>query len=116
RRVRHRDDQRRAVAADRNDLMLLADLARDQLQHRGVDLDLREVDRRQAVLLGDELGQSLVVNHAKARERRAQPLAGTLGLLLRLLKLLEREHSLANQQLSNTAHTSVSPKKDSGFR
>ena len=104
RRIGHRDDQRRAVAADRDDLMLLADLARHELEHARVDLDLRQVDRRQAVLLRDELSQRLVVDVTETRQRRAQAFARALGFVLRLLKLLEREHLLANQQLSNTAH------------
>src|SRR5689334_13869360 len=91
--------------------MLLADLARHELEHAGVDLDLAEVDRRQAVLLGDELGQLLVLDVTEPRQRRAQPLAGALGFFLRLLKLLKREHPLADQQLSDTAHSAVSPKR-----
>ena len=42
--------------------------------------------------------------------------AGALGFFLRLLKLLKREHLLANQQLSNPAHSGVSPKKTTGFQ
>src|SRR6185436_9682512 len=93
----------------------LADLAGDELEDRSVDLELAQVDRRQAVLLRDELGQPLVIDITKTRERRDEPLAGALGFVLRLLKLLKREHLLANQQLSNTAHASV-PQKDMGFR
>ena len=47
-------------AVDRDDLVLLADLARDELEDLGVDLVLVEVDRRDAVLLGEEVGELLV--------------------------------------------------------
>ena len=45
-----------------------------------------------------------------------QPLAGALGFFLCLLKLLKREHLLADQQLSNPAHSAVSPKKTMSFK
>jgi len=96
--------------------MLLADLAWHQLQDGRFDLDLRQVDRWQAVLLGDELGELLILDVAHARERRAEPLARPLGLVLRLLKLLQREHLLADEQLTNTAHSPVSPEENTtGF-
>jgi hypothetical protein len=104
RRVGHRDDQRRARPPHRDHLVLLAGLARHQLEHRLLDLDLAEVDRRQAVLPGDELRQILVLDVAEPRQRRAEPLARPLGFFLRLLQLLEREHLLAHQQLSDPAH------------
>ncbi len=91
--------------------MLLADLARDELEHRRLDLDLGQVDRRQAVLLGHEGGQLRVVDIAHAGERGAEALTRSLGFVLCLLKLLERDDLLAEQQLSNTAHAPVSPEK-----
>ena len=45
-RVGHRDRQRRAGAAERDDLVLLRGLRRDQLDDRRIDLELRQVDRR----------------------------------------------------------------------
>src|SRR5262249_2387801 len=83
---------------------------------RCFDLDLAEVDRRQAVLPRDELRELLVLDVPESRQRRAQPLAGALGLFLRLLKLLEREHLLANQQLSDPAHSAVSSEKPEVFK
>ncbi len=95
--------------------MLLADLARYELQYRCIRISISgQVDRGQAVLLGNKLRESRVII-AKTRESRAQSLAGALASVLRLLKLLEREHLLPDQQLSNTAHTDVSPKKTLDF-
>jgi hypothetical protein len=56
RRVRHADGQRGAGAVDRQDEVLLRHLGGNEVDHRLVDLEVPQVDRRHAVLLGQELG------------------------------------------------------------
>ena len=63
-RIRHRDRERRAGAAQRHDLILLGGLGRNQLDDREVNLELREVDRRDAVLLAEKGGDFLVLHEA----------------------------------------------------
>ncbi len=53
----------------------------------GVDLVLLEVDRRDAVLLGEEAGDLVVADVPELGERVAQVLARLLLLLLRLPQL-----------------------------
>ena len=63
-RIGHRNRQRRAGAAERDDLVLLRGLGRNELDDREVDLELREVDRRDAVLLAEKGGDFLVLHEA----------------------------------------------------
>ena len=49
-RIGHGDDQRRACPVDRNQLILLHDFGRNQLDDAFIDFKFTEVDRRDAVL------------------------------------------------------------------
>ncbi len=80
--------------------MLLARLLGDELQDLGVDLVLVEVDRRDAVLLTEEVGDLVVADVAELRERVAEVLARLLLLVLRLTKLRERDELLADEELA----------------
>ena len=62
---------------ERDDLVLLRGLGGDQLDDRRVDFELREVDRRDAVLLAEEGGDLLVLDEAHLDEVVAElsPLA-----------------------------------------
>jgi hypothetical protein len=66
RRVCHGDDERVARARDRNDLVALARLLRDELQDVDVDLVFLEVDRRDAVLLAEKVRDLVVRDVARA--------------------------------------------------
>jgi hypothetical protein len=82
--VGHRQDQRRAGARQREHLVLLADLLRDELEHLGLDLVLLEVDGGDAVLVREEISDLGVGDVTELRERKAEVLAGALLLLLSL--------------------------------
>ena len=87
-------------AAERDDLVLLRGLGRDQLDDRRVDLELREVDRRDAVLLAEERGDLLVLDEAELDEVEAELAAVGLLVVQRLLQLRRRDALLFEQQLA----------------
>ena len=59
RRVGHRDGERRARPVDGEDLVLLGRVGRNELDDVRIDLELREVDGRDAVLLAEQRGDRL---------------------------------------------------------
>ena len=62
--------------------MLLALILGDQLEDVGVDLVLLEIDRRNPVLLAEEIGDLGVRDVAELRQRVAEVGAGALLLFL----------------------------------
>ena len=100
-RVGHRDRQRRAGAAERDDLVLLRGLGRDQLDDRGIDLELRQIDRGHAVLLGEQSGDLLVLDEAELDEIEAELAAVGLLIVQRLLQLGRSDALLLQQQLAD---------------
>src|SRR4029078_12579053 len=56
RRIGHGDGDRGAGLVDREDVVFAGDVAGDQLDHAGVDLEVHQVDRRHSELLGEALG------------------------------------------------------------
>ena len=97
RRVGHRHDERVAGARDGDDAVLLALLLRDELHDVGVDLVLGEVDRRDAVLLREEVGDLVVRDVPELRERVAEVAAPLLLLLLRGAELREGDELLPDE-------------------
>ena len=74
----------------------------NQLDDAGVDLELREVDRRNAVLLAEERGDLLVLDEAELDEIEAELAAIGLLIVQRLLQLGRRNALLFEQKLANT--------------
>ena len=72
-------------AVDRDDLVLIGDVLGDQLDDVGLDVELGQVDRRDAVLPRQELGQILFLDRPHLDEAVAQPLARATALVLRAL-------------------------------
>ena len=105
RRIGHRHDQRRAGAIDRQELMALGELRRNELEDVGRDLEVGEVDRRDAILLRKEVGQLLLIEDAELGQAVAQPCTGFTLLFLRFLQLRERDQILADQQLTQSTHS-----------
>ncbi len=87
RRVGHRDGERRARLVDRQDVVLARDVRRDQLQDVRVDLEVRQVDRRDAELRRQRLRDVVFGDEAEPHERLTQ-------LHPRVLLLLERQREL----------------------
>src|SRR6185437_14395799 len=102
RRVRHRDRQRRAGAAERDDLVLLRRLVGNQLDDVGIDLELREVDRRHAVLLREQRRDLFVFDEVQLDEIESELAAVGLLVVQRYLQLGRRNALLLEQQLANT--------------
>jgi hypothetical protein len=69
-RVRHRDRDGRAGLVDRQDVVLARDVGGDQLDHARVDLEVREVDRRDAELLRQALGDVLLGDETELDRER----------------------------------------------
>jgi len=88
RRVRDGDDEGRAGPVYRNHTMALDDLLRHQGDDLPIDVELGEVDGRNAVLLGQELGEVIFLDGPHLDERVTQALARFSALLLSALKLL----------------------------
>src|SRR5205085_7729941 len=101
-RVRHRDRQRAARSAQRNDLILPRRFGRDELDDREVDLEAGEVDGRDTVLLAEERGDLLVLDEPHLDEVVAE--LASVGLLLsqRLLELLGANQFLLEEELAYT--------------
>ena len=72
------------------------------LMTAGVDVELGEVDRRDAVLLAEERGDLLVLDEAQLDQVEAE--LPPIGLLMvqGLLQLLGRDALLLQQELANT--------------
>ena len=97
------------AAAERDDLVLAGGLGRDELDHRRVDLELAQVDRGHAELLGEQRGDLLVLDEAELDQIGAQ-LAAALALVAqRLLELFGRDALLFEEELANPyCHVSMS--------
>ena len=65
--------------------MPLGQLGGDELQDVGRNFEVAQVDRGNAVLLGEEVGQLLLVEDAELGEAVAQPRAGFSLFFLGLL-------------------------------
>ena len=81
--------------------MLVRDVFGDEREHFGFDLEVGEIDRRNAVLLGDELGEFFLVHEAQRGDLGTQALALAGGFFTGLEQLLRREQVLLDQQLSD---------------
>ena len=72
----------------------------DELQDLGVDLVLLEVDRRDAVLLREEVRDLVVGDVAELGEREAEVAAGPLLLLLGVREAAQSEMSFSRTRSS----------------
>ena len=88
-------------AAQRNDLILLGGVGGNELDDRRVDLELREVDGGDAVLLAEERGDLLVLDEAHLDEVVAE--LAPIGLLMvqGLLELLRGDPLLLQEEFAN---------------
>ena len=84
--------------------MVLGQLLGHELHDVGRDLELVEVDRRDAVLLREEVGELRLVEDPELGEAVAEACAGLALLFLRLLELRQRDEVLADEQLSQSTH------------
>lgn len=109
--IDHRDDERRARARNRNDLVPFAHFLADHFPDIFVDLVFIEVDRLNAVLLAQEVGDLLIRDVPHAREGVAKRGVRLFGLVLRGFELLETDQFLTYEKLAETvAHEVASGK------
>jgi hypothetical protein len=102
RRVGHRDRQRRARAAERDDLVLLGGLGRDEPDDGRVDLELGEVDGGHAVLLAQQRRDVVVLDEPELDQVQAElPPVGLL-VVQGLLELLRRDALLLEKQFPDS--------------
>jgi len=87
-RIGHRDRDRRAGLVDGKDVVLARDVGVDQLDHRGIDFEVIEVDRRHTELLRKTLSNVLFGDEAELDEGLAQFRAGVLLDLQRVFELI----------------------------
>ena len=84
---------RGAGLVDREDVVLAGDVGRDHLDDGVVDLEAAEVDRRDAELLGEALGDVFLGDEAELDERLAELAAGLLLNAQGFLELILRDQA-----------------------
>ena len=100
-RVRHRQGERAADALDRQHLVFLRDVSRNQPECLAVDVEIGQRDGRDAVLAGQEADQLLLADEAQANEDRPElvRLALLLGQGL-TPQLLCRDEPLGDEEVA----------------
>ncbi len=78
RRIGHGDGDRGAGLVDREDVVFARDVARNELDDAGVDLEVLEVDRRHSELLAQALGDVLFGHEAELDQSLTELAAGLL--------------------------------------
>ena len=106
-RVGHGDGQGRPGPAQGKDLVLAGRFGRDDLDDRGIHLEVVQVDRGDAVLPGEEARDLLVLDIAQGDE--GLPKLSPVHLLVaeRFLELLRSHHVLLEQQFAELDGHSV---------
>jgi hypothetical protein len=115
RRVRGGQDQGGSRPVHRDHGVLGGDLLRNQVDHRLIDLEFVDVDRRDAVLLGDEVAEVGLVQEAELGDLGAQapPLAPTR--FTRLLQLRRREQILLDEEFPDPLVHAPAPLQSARF-
>ena len=101
-RVGHRQRQRGAGPAQGHDLVLLRRFRRDQLDHRGIDLEPAEIDGRHPVLAAQQRGDFLIAHEAQLHEVHRQLAAVGLLVAQSLLQLRRRDLLLLQEELTDS--------------
>ena len=100
--IHHGDGQRRGHPAQRQHLVAARRFLRDQLDDRGVHLEVGEVDGRNAVLPGQEGGDILVRHEAEFHQAAPQSPPGLLLLVQSASQLFLRKNSFFYEELTDT--------------
>src|SRR5262249_13466740 len=99
-RIRHGQRERAADALDREHLVLLGDVDRNQPQGLAVDVQVGERNGRDAVLPGEKADQLLLTDEAQANENRAELVRLTLLLGQGLTELLFLDEPLGDEEVA----------------
>ncbi|MGC4084612.1 MAG: hypothetical protein QM736_21465 [Vicinamibacterales bacterium] len=99
--IRHRERERGARAGERHDLVLVGRVGGNELDDARVDLELGEVDRRDAVLAAEERGDLFVLDEAETNEIVTE--FSPVGLLMvqGLLELLRGDAFLLEEEFAD---------------
>jgi len=109
-RVRHRDRQRGARAAERENLVLLRGLGGNKLDDRLVDLEGRQVDGRNVVLTAEEADDLVVGDVPELHEVHPELAPVRLLVVQGLLELLRGDPLLLQQEFANPdRHLAAAP-------
>jgi hypothetical protein len=101
--IGHRERQRRARALDRQDLVLLRDGVGDELEDLGVDVELRERDRRDPVLAREEADELLFLDEVELEEDRPELLRAAPLLREGLGELRIGDEAFGDEKVAETA-------------
>ncbi len=101
RRIRGGDGQSAPDAAQRDDHVLLRGLDWDQLNDDRVDLEIGEVDRRDAVLLAQDRSDIVVLDISQVDENRTQAPAAVALMLQRSIELFGGDVVLFYEQFAD---------------
>src|SRR5262249_17191817 len=123
-RIDHGDGERRAHAAQRENLVALRGFKRNQLDDCRIDFEIREIDSGDAILAGKEIGDIFVRQEAELHQGGAQAAVLLLLNLSRLFQLLWGNDLLFDEKVTQPLrHTSISyppgetaPDNYTGFR
>src|SRR5262249_1960573 len=99
--IRHRDGESGAGATQRDDLILLRRIRRNQFDDGRVEFELGQVDGGNAVLLAEERGDLLIFDEPQLHEVVAEFAAFGLLLIQGLLQLLRRYSLLLYKEFAN---------------
>ena len=99
--IGNRNRQGRAGPAQRDDLIFLGGVGRDQLDHRLIDFKLGQVDRGHAVLLAEQRRDFFVGHETELDEIQAQLPAVGLLIVERLLQLRRSDALFLQKQVAD---------------
>jgi len=99
-RIGHRHGQRPPLALERQHHLLGGEIAGNQLEDLGIDVEPREVHRRHPVLPGEDLGDLDLGDQPQPGEDVPEPLPRGALLRERLITLLACQESLADQHFT----------------
>ena len=107
--IHHGDGQRRAYPAQRQNLVALRSLERDQLDNGRIDFKVGKIDGGNAILAREEIRDIFVGKESELDQRRPRRQFGLLLDLHRLFQLLWGNDLLLDEKVTQPLrHTSIS--------
>jgi hypothetical protein len=89
--------------------VLFSDILGDELDDFEIDVEFFEIYRRNAILLGQKVGELGFLDRARFYQRGANSGPVPLLIFLCLSELLDGDQVLANQQFTKTTRHAMSP-------
>ena len=98
--IDHGDGERRADAAERQNLIAFRGFVRNQLDDRGIDFKIGKIDGGHAVLAREKVGDILVREEAQLHQRGGEPAVRLLLEFGRLFQLLWGDDLFLDEQVT----------------